>query len=112
MGIPALEGVPVISAGHDTQFAIFGSGADRDQPVLSSGTWEILMARSAQARLTREDYEDGATAEFDAEPGLLNPGLQWLGSGIIEWVKAACFRGESYDTMDAEAAAIPPAATA
>ncbi len=24
---------------------------------------------------------------FDAESGLLNPGLQWLGSGIIEWVK-------------------------
>ena len=41
-----------------------------------------------RARLTREDYEDGATAEFDAESGLLNPGLQWLGSGIIEWVKA------------------------
>lgn len=108
MGIPALAGVPVISAGHDTQFAIFGSGADRDQPVLSSGTWEILMVRSTQARLTREDYEDGATAEFDAEPGLLNPGLQWLGSGIIEWVKAACFRGETYDAMDAEAALIPP----
>ena len=66
------------------------------------------MARSAQARLTREDYEDGATAEFDAESGLLNPGLQWLGSGIIEWVKAACFHGESYDTMDAEADAVPP----
>lgn len=66
------------------------------------------MARSAQARLAREDYEDGATAEFDAESGLLNPGLQWLGSGIIEWVKAACFHGESYDTMDAEAAAVPP----
>lgn len=108
MGLPALAAVPVISAGHDTQFAIFGSGADRDQPVLSSGTWEILMVRSTQARLTREDYEDGATAEFDAEPGLLNPGLQWLGSGIIEWVKAACFRGETYDTMDAEAALIPP----
>lgn len=108
MGLPALAGVPVISAGHDTQFAIFGSGADRDQPVLSSGTWEILMARSTQARLTREDYEDGATAEFDAEPGLLNPGLQWLGSGIIEWVKATCFRGETYDAMDAEAALIPP----
>lgn len=103
MNLPALAGIPVISAGHDTQFAIFGSGADKNQPVLSSGTWEILMARSAQARLTREDYEDGATAEFDAESGLLNPGLQWLGSGIIEWVKAACFHGESYDTMDAEA---------
>ena len=71
----------------------FGSGADKNQPVLSSGTWEILMARSAQARLAREDYEDGATAEFDAESGLLNPGLQWLGSDIIEWVKAACFHG-------------------
>ena len=89
MNLPALAGIPVISAGHDTQFAIFGSGADKNQPVLSSGTWEILMARSAQARLAREDYEDGATAEFDAESGLLNPGLQWLGSGIIEWVKAA-----------------------
>ena len=108
MNLPALAGIPVISAGHDTQFAIFGSGADKNQPVLSSGTWEILMARSAQARLTREDYEDGATAEFDAESGLLNPGLQWLGSGIIEWVKAACFHGESYDTMDAEADAVPP----
>lgn len=63
-----------------------GSGADRDQPVLSSGTWEILMVRSTQAHLAPEDYADGATAEFDAEPGLLNPGLQWLGSGIIEWV--------------------------
>lgn len=108
MGIPGLAGVPVISAGHDTQFAIFGSGADRDQPVLSSGTWEILMVRSAQARLTPEDYADGATAEFDAEPGLLNPGLQWVGSGIIEWVKSTCFRGETYDIMDAEAEAIPP----
>lgn len=55
----------------------------------------------------REDYEDGATAEFDAESGLLNPGLQWLGSGIIEWVKAACFLGNPYDTMDAEATAVP-----
>lgn len=108
MGIPALAGIPVISAGHDTQFAIFGSGADGDQPVLSSGTWEILMARSARARLTPEDYADGATAEFDAKSGLLNPGLQWLGSGIIEWVKDTCFRGESYDVMDAEAAAVPP----
>lgn len=108
MGLPALAGVPVISAGHDTQFAIFGSGAAKDQPVLSSGTWEILMARSAQAQLSPEDYADGATAEFDAEPGLLNPGLQWIGSGIIEWVKSTCFRGETYDTMDAEADVVAP----
>ncbi len=108
MGIPALAGVPVISAGHDTQFAIFGSGADKDQPVLSSGTWEILMARSSSAHLSAEDYADGATAEFDAQAGLLNPGLQWVGSGIIEWVKATCFKGEHYDVMDAEAEQIAP----
>ncbi|MFX9208947.1 FGGY family carbohydrate kinase, partial [Acinetobacter baumannii] len=41
LGLPA--GVPVISAGHDTQFALFGAGAQQGEPVLSSGTWEILM---------------------------------------------------------------------
>lgn len=106
LGVPA--GIPVVSAGHDTQFAVFGSGAKKNQPVLSSGTWEILMVRSAQAKLSPEDYADGATAELDADPALRNPGLQWIGSGIIEWVKSVCFAGENYDTMDAEAAAIPP----
>jgi len=105
LGVPA--GVPVISAGHDTQFAVFGSGAEKDQPVLSSGTWEILMARSAKAELSAEDYAAGATAEIDADPALRNPGLQWIGSGIIEWVKSLCYKGESYDVMDAEAAALP-----
>jgi sugar (pentulose or hexulose) kinase len=42
-------GIPVISAGHDTQFALFGAGAEQDEPVLSSGTWEILMVRSARS---------------------------------------------------------------
>ena len=37
LGIPA--GTPVIATGHDTQFALFGSGAGLNQPVLSSGTW-------------------------------------------------------------------------
>lgn len=108
MGLPELAGVPVVSAGHDTQFAIFGSGAAENQPVLSSGTWEILMVRSGKAELSAEDYADGATAEYDARPGLYNPGLQWVGSGIIEWVKSTCYRGENYDTMDAEAAAVAP----
>lgn len=107
-GVPQLAGVPVVSAGHDTQFAIFGSGAAKDNPVLSSGTWEILMVRSSQANLSTDDYADGATAEYDAQENLLNPGLQWVGSGIIEWVKATCYQGENYDTMDAEAAQIPP----
>jgi len=33
-------GTPVVATGHDTQFAIFGSGAEINQPVLSSGTWK------------------------------------------------------------------------
>lgn len=107
IGLP-LAGIPVVSTGHDTQFAVFGSGAEQNQPVLSSGTWEILMVRSAQADLSEDDYADGATAEIDANPALRNPGLQWIGSGIIEWVKQCCYQGEHYDVMDAEAAAIPP----
>lgn len=107
LGLPD-TGIPVISTGHDTQFAVFGSGAEKNQPVLSSGTWEILMVRSERAELGPEEYEAGATAELDADPNLRNPGLQWIASGIIEWVKDTCYRGESYDTMDAEAAAIPP----
>ena len=106
LGLPA--GVPVISAGHDTQFALFGSGVQENQPFLSSGTWEILMLRTAHAKLDADDYAAGATVEYDSREGLLNPGLQWIASGIIEWVKATCYKGESYDVMDAEAAAIPP----
>lgn len=107
LGLPDC-GIPVISTGHDTQFAVFGSGAEKNQPVLSSGTWEILMVRSERAALSPDDYRAGATAELDADPLLRNPGLQWIASGIIEWVKSVCYRGEHYDVMDAEAAAIPP----
>ncbi len=106
LGLPT--GVPVVSAGHDTQFALFGSGVRENQPFLSSGTWEILMLRTANAKLSDEDYDAGATVEYDSRPGLFNPGLQWIAGGIIEWVKTTCYRNESYDTMDAEAAAIPP----
>lgn len=108
LGLPEDCALPVISAGHDTQFALFGSGVKENQPFLSSGTWEILMLRTAKTALSAEDYAAGATVEYDSKPGLLNPGLQWVASGIIEWVKATCYQGESYDTMDAEAAAIPP----
>jgi len=106
LGLPC--SAPVISTGHDTQFALFGSGVKENQPFLSSGTWEILMLRTAKAKLEPEDYAAGATVEYDSKQGLLNPGLQWIASGIIEWVKATCYNGENYDTMDAEAAAIPP----
>ncbi|WP_239500870.1 FGGY family carbohydrate kinase, partial [Streptococcus pneumoniae] len=58
-----LNPVPVISCGHDTQFAVFGSGAGLNQPVLSSGTWEILMARTQHAEPRFEFVSQGLTTE-------------------------------------------------
>lgn len=105
-GIPA--GIPVVAAGHDTQFAVFGSGAKENEVVLSSGTWEILMARTANIKTNKELLNQGVTIEFDAIPGLYNPGLQWLGSGILEWIRNTFYTAESnqkdiYDLMVMEA---------
>lgn len=102
------KGVKVIVAGHDTQFAIFGSGAKENEVVLSSGTWEILMARTASIQSKTEFLNQGVTIEFDVMPGLYNPGLQWLGSGILEWIRRTFYTVESgkkniYDLMISEA---------
>lgn len=78
---------PVVATGHDTQFAVFGSGAERNQPVLSSGTWEILMVRAGDFRTGTEQLDLGITTELDARPGLFNIGNQWIASGVIEWAR-------------------------
>jgi L-fuculokinase len=85
------SGIAVVSSGHDTQFALFGSGASLNQPVLSSGTWEILMTRVNQVNLTPEHRDLGITTEWDAETARYNPGLQWLGSGALEWLTNLLF---------------------
>ena len=107
-GIP--EGVPLFLTGHDTQFAIFGSGAGLNQPVLSSGTWEILMARSAHFRSSAGELKAGLTTETDARPGLYTIGQNWLGSGILEWFSRQFYPGlegdELYRTMIREAEAV------
>jgi L-fuculokinase len=82
-GLPV--GTPVYLAGHDTQFAIFGSGAEINQPVLSSGTWEVLMTRSHAFSSSPAELEDNLTTECDAINGIYNIGQNWLGSGILEW---------------------------
>jgi len=92
LGIKA--GVPVISAGHDTQFALIGSGAEEDQAFLSSGTWEILMARSQRPKLDSTALKNGVTVELDAQKGIYNPATQWLSSAVVEWVVEQFYRAE------------------
>lgn len=109
-GIPT--NVPVCLAGHDTQFAIFGSGAALNEPVLSSGTWEILMARSQKVSNTREQFDLGITTELDAVPGVYDIGMNWIGSGLLEWCSSNLFSelsdDQKYETMISGAETVPP----
>ncbi len=111
-GLP--EGTPLFLSGHDTQFAIFGSGADLRQPVLSSGTWEILMARSNSFTSTTTELEHGLTTEADAEPGVYTIGQNWLGSGVLEWFSKNFYAGLNnevlYETMIGKAEKVKPGA--
>lgn len=107
--IPA--GTPVVATGHDTQFAIFGSGAEINQPVLSSGTWEILMVRSEEFRSEKEQLDLGITTELDSRPGLYNIGNQWIASGVLEWARRNLYNDITdrvYEVMIAGAEKVPP----
>lgn len=107
-GLP--QNIPVVATGHDTQFAVFGSGAKVNEPVLSSGTWEILMARSAGYKSGKEQLDMGITTELDARPGLFNIGNQWIASGILEWAKKVLYadvRENVYEIMINGASAVP-----
>lgn len=104
------EGTPVVATGHDTQFAIFGSGAEKDQPVLSSGTWEILMARAGNYKSEGEQLDMGITTELDSMPGLYNIGNQWIASGILEWARKnlyADLKEDAYERMISGAEKVP-----
>jgi L-fuculokinase len=107
-GIPG--GIPVVATGHDTQFAIFGSGAQKNQPVLSSGTWEILMVRSEGFRTGKDQLDMGITTELDSRPGLYNIGNQWIASGILEWAGRNLYsdiKDNVYDFMVSGAEKVP-----
>lgn len=104
------EGIPVVATGHDTQFAIFGSGAERNQPVLSSGTWEILMVRSENFLSGKQQMDMGITTELDSRPGLYNIGTQWIASGIIEWARRNLYKDITdnvYEAMITGAEKVP-----
>jgi L-fuculokinase len=107
-GIP--QGIPVVATGHDTQFAIFGSGAGRNQPVLSSGTWEILMVRSESFKSGKEQLDMAITTELDSQPGLFNIGNQWIASGILEWTRKNLYsdiHDDVYEKMISGAEKVP-----
>ncbi len=110
-GLPA--GLPVVAAGHDTQFAIAGSGARPGEAVLSSGTWEILATRTAAPPLTREVHEAGIQIELDAVAGLTNPQFLMMGSGTLEWIRDRFYgevteRSAAYGLMVEEARGLRP----
>jgi L-fuculokinase len=108
-GIP--KGIPVVATGHDTQYAIFGSGAERNQPVLSSGTWEILMVRSEEYKSEQEQLDMSITTELDSRSGLYNIGNQWIASGVLEWARKNLYSDISndvYDVMISGAEKVPP----
>ena len=101
-------GTPVVAAGHDTQFAPIGSGATRDEAILSSGTWEILMARAPQFQANDVGFSEGLIIEQDAVRDLYDPQLLMMGSGVLEWVREKMFsevedRETAYETMVEEA---------
>lgn len=103
-------GTSVVATGHDTQFAIFGSGAEKNQPVLSSGTWEILMVRAEGYRSGKEQLDTAITTELDARPSLYNIGNQWIASGILEWARRNLYgdiKGEVYEFMISGAEKVP-----
>ena len=112
-GIPA--GTPVTAAGHDTQFAPVGSGARKGEAVLSTGTWEILLARVPDFTPNKAGFHGGIIIEADALPRLYQPQLLMMGSGALEWL-ARHFYGELekspklYAAMIAEAEHFGPGA--
>jgi L-fuculokinase len=107
-GLP--EGTLVIATGHDTQFAVFGSGAEVNQPVLSSGTWEILMVRAEGYRSGKEQLERSITTELDVKKGHFNIGNQWIASGMLEWARKILYsdvKENVYELMIKGASSVP-----
>jgi len=109
-GLP--KGIPVVAAGHDTQFAPIGSGVAPGEAVLSTGTWEIAMLRVGKFRPTNFGFEEGLIIETDALKGLWDPQMLMMGSGMLEWLSRHFYaalgdRADKYSVMISEASKIP-----
>lgn len=111
-GLGLEGGIPVVAAGHDTQFAVCGAGCGRGEAVLSSGTWEILFLRSGSCLTGSAARRAGIKNECDAVRGLFNTGQQWVGSGALEWCidrfqRRGGERRDLYSQMIAAAERVP-----
>jgi len=107
------SGTPVVVGGHDTQFALIGSGAKSDEAILSSGTWEILSVRTDSFKPNRVGFEGGLIIEADVQAGKWNPQLLMIGSAVLEWVRERFFpefEERIYEVMVREAEKVPPGA--
>ncbi len=106
-------GIPVVAAGHDTQFAPIGSGAEADDAIVSTATWEIAMLRTDAPAAGEYAFEQGVLTEADAVPEVYNPQLLMMGSGTLEWVRESLFGTEedaSSEDLLVAAAGVPEGA--
>jgi L-fuculokinase len=70
------------------------------------------MVRASAALLKIPSKDSGVTIELDAQPGLVNIGVQWVASGVLEWLSRLLYPDISewnsrYSTMINEASEIP-----
>ncbi len=73
------------------------------------------MARTERAQPDMAFVAQGLTTEFDAAPNRFNPAVQWVGSGVMEWIGKLLFAdvagtAQYYPTMIAAGEQVPPGA--
>lgn len=73
------------------------------------------MSRCQQAKPEWKFVEQGLTIEFDSQSGGFNPGVQWVASGVMEWLGKRFFadvagQDNYYGTMISEAQSVPAGA--
>jgi L-fuculokinase len=71
------------------------------------------MVRIEKFNTDNKLLKSGITTEYDAQPGLYNPGCQWVASGVLEWVKNNFYCKETasdsiYERMIGDGEKIPP----